>query len=304
MSRADLALLLICAIWGTTFALLREALRVLTPAELIAIRFTIATLALALLYGRRFRGFRLAWLRDGLWVGVWVAVGYLAQAVGLRTINPSRSAFITSMSIAFVPFITFAMLRTPPVLGETLGVALAVGGLVLFSSDASFSLRAGELWTLVGAAAFAMQIVTLHVAGKRSPAVPISVIQTAAGAAAGWALVLGAGGVHADARAIPWGVLLYLAVVATAFIMVVQTWALARTSSVKAGVLYATEPVFAAIFAISFFGDRMTSREVAGAGLILAGVVASELWRPLRARFETRRVNGEEAGSPEERGRT
>ncbi|MGE5179226.1 MAG: DMT family transporter [Bacteroidota bacterium] len=306
MSRADLALLLICAIWGTTFALLREALRVLTPAELIALRFTMATIVLALASARHFRGFRLSWLKDGLWIGVWLAIGYLTQAIGLRTVPPSRSAFITSMSIAFVPFIAFALLRTPPVLGESVGVALAVAGLVLFSSDAGFSLRGGELWTLLGAAAFAMQIVTTHVAGKRSPPLPISVIQTAAGAAAGWTLVLAAGGMRAEPRAIPWGILLYLAVAATAFIIVLQTWALARTSSVKAGVLYATEPIFAAIFAISFFGDRMTPREVAGAALILAGVVASELWRPLRARWEARRLSEATAGpgSPEERGRT
>lgn len=306
MSRADLALLLICAIWGTTFALLREALRVLTPAELIALRFTMATIVLALVTTRRFRGFRISWLKDGLWIGIWLATGYLTQAIGLRSVPPSRSAFITSMSIAFVPFFAFALLRTPPVLGESLGVALAVAGLVLFSSDVGFSLRAGELWTLVGAAAFAMQIVTTHVAGKRSPLLPISVIQTAAGAVAGWSLVLMAGGMRAEPRAIPWAILIYLAVLATAFIIVLQTWALARTSSVKAGVLYATEPIFAAIFAISFFGDRMTPREVAGAALILAGVVVSELWRPLRARWVARRVSAAAPapGSPEERGRT
>lgn len=287
MSRADLALLLICAIWGTTFALLRDALHEISPGLLVAIRFTIAALVLGGFYLRRLRGWRPQWIRDGLGIGLVVAAGYITQAIGLRTVSASRSAFITSMSIAFVPFIAFAVLRTRPVLGETLGVALAVAGLVLFSADAGFSLTPGELWTLAGAAAWALQIVVTHVAGKRSPAVPISILQTLVGAAAGWTLVL-AGGEPVPARAIPWGVLVYLGTVATAFIVVVQTWALARTSSVKAGVLYATEPIFAAIFAVSFFGERMTPRELAGAALILLGVVVSELWRPLRARFGPR----------------
>ena len=282
MSRADLALLLICAVWGTTFALLRDALRVLGPAELVALRFTIAFVFLAIVYAPRLRGWRPEWVQDGLWVGFWLAVGYLTQVMGLRTVSASRSAFITSMSIAIVPFVAFLFLRTKPVLGEALGVALAVLGLVLFSADAGFSLRAGEIWTLGCAAAFAVQIVATHMAG-RSPAVPISVLQTAVGAVAGWTLVLANGGMSVAPRAIPWGVLLYLAIVATAFVIVVQTWALARTSSVKAGVLYATEPIFAAIFAASFFGERMTPRELTGAALILAGVIVSELWRPLRA---------------------
>jgi drug/metabolite transporter (DMT)-like permease len=287
LSRADIALLFICAIWGTTFALLRDALHAVSPAELVALRFTIAAVVLALIYFRRLRGWRPEWIRDGLTIGIVVAVGYITQVIGLRTVTASRSAFITSMSIAFVPFVAFAALRTRPVMGESLGVLLAVAGLVLFSADAGFSLRSGELWTLACAAAFAVQIVVTHVAGKRSPAVPISVLQTVVGAAAGWALVLARGGVT-PARAIPWGVLLYLGIVATAFIIVVQTWALARTSSVKAGVLYATEPIFAAIFAVSFFGERMTPRELTGAALILAGVFVSELWRPFRARFAPR----------------
>lgn len=285
MSRADLALLFICAIWGTTFALLRDTLRVLGPAELLALRFTIAAAFLLVLYARRLRGWKPEWIRDGLGVGVWLAAGYLAQLMGLRAISASRSAFITSMSIAFVPFVAFLLLRTRPVIGESLGVGLAVAGLVLFSSDAGFSFRPGDLWTLAGAAAFAIQIVVTHIAGRRSPAVPISMLQIVVGAAAGWTLVFAGGGPHADPRAVPWGVILYLAIVATAFIVVVQTWALARTSSVKAGVLYATEPVFAAIFAASFFGERMSSREMAGAALILLGVFVSELWRPLRARW-------------------
>lgn len=284
MSRADAALLVICAIWGTTFALLRDALRVIPPAELVAIRFTIAAVVLGLVYFRRLRGWRFEWIRDGLGIGLVVAVGYITQVIGLRTVSASRSAFITSMSIAFVPFIAFALLRSRPVLGESLGVALAVAGLVLFSADAGFSLTSGELWTLLCAAAFAVQIVITHLAGRRSPAVPISILQTVVGSAAGWTLVL-ASGDTAPMRAMPWGTLLYLGIVATALIIVVQTWALARTSSVKAGVLYATEPIFAAIFAVSFFGERMTPRELAGAALILLGVFVSELWRPLRARL-------------------
>jgi len=296
--RADLALLLICVVWGTTFALLREALRVLTPAELVAYRFTLAAVFLIAVNVPRLRTLRWSWVRDGVWIGIWLAVGYLAQVMGLRTVSPSRSAFITSMSIAIVPFIAFLALRTRPVLGESLGVLLAVAGLVLFSADAGFSLHGGEIWTLACAAAFAIQIVVTHVVGQRSPAVPLSVFQTLVGAAAGWMLVAAGGGPVTRAHDIPWAILLYLSIVATAGVILLQTWALARTSSVKAGVLYATEPIFAAIFAVSFFGDRMTPRELIGAGLILAGVVVSELWRPWSASRARRLARGSLSGAP------
>jgi len=298
MSRADLALLFICAIWGTTFALMRDTMRVLHPFELMALRFTIATALLVAVYWRRLWPLRRAWVVDGLWLGLWLTAGYLTQVIGLRTISASRSAFITSMSIAIIPFVAFLLLRSRPVLGEALGVALAVAGLVLFSADAGFAVRPGELWTLGCAIAFAVQIVLTGIIGKRVPAVPLTVLQMAVAAAAGWTLVAARGGPEAGPGEIPWGVLLYLAVIATAFVLVLQTWALARTSSVKAGVLYATEPIFAALFAAAFFGERMTARELAGAALILAGVVLSELWRPVLAKWAARRRVRAEPGFP------
>lgn len=290
MTRADLVLLLIAAIWGTTFSLLRDVLRVVPPAELLALRFTLATAALTLFYARRLRDWKAAWIQDGLRIGLWLAASYLTQLIGLRTITASRSAFITSMGIAFLPFVAFLLLRTRPVMGELLGVLLAVAGLFFFAADVGFSLGAGDLWTVATAATFAVVMVLTHVAGKRSPAVPISILQVAVAAAAGWSLVLAGGGASTPAARIPWGVLLYLALPATALIIVLQSWALPRTSSVKAGVLYSMEPVFAAIFAASFFGERMGPRELVGAGLILLGVVVSELWRPLRARWNGTRA--------------
>jgi drug/metabolite transporter (DMT)-like permease len=298
MSRADLALLLICAIWGTTFALLRDVLRTLHPFELMALRFTIASILLVAVYWRRLWPVRRRWLLDGLWLGVWLTAGYLTQLIGLRTVSASRSAFITSMTIAIVPFIAYFILRTRPVLGEALGVLLAAAGLAMLSADAGFALTPGELWNLACAAAFAVHIVLTNSLAKRSPAIPLAVLQVSVPAAAGWALVAARGGLSVAPREIPWGVLVYLGVLATAFILVLQTWALARTSSVKAGVLYATEPVFAALFAASFFGERMTHRELAGAALILGGVIVSELWRPARAKWEERRRVRAERGFP------
>lgn len=288
MNRADLTLLFIAAIWGTTFALLRDTMRTLHPAELMAIRFTIATLLLGAIYWKRLVPVRRRWLLDGLWVGVWLSVGYLTQVFGLLTITASRSAFITGTYVVFTPFLVWAMLRVRPALGEFLGVAVVFVGLTCFAADLGFSLSSGDLWTLGCAVAFGTQIVITNIVGKRSDPIALSVVQMGTGALIGWAFVGARGGMHTPWERIPWGVMIYLSVAATALVIALQTWALARTTSVKAALLFSTEPIFAAIFAASFFGERMTSREILGAGLILAGVFVSELWRPAMAWLSTR----------------
>ena len=283
MSRADLSLLLVAAIWGTTFSLLRQSLRILHPVELMAIRFSMATIVLAAVFPRRILPPRAQWIRDGAWLGVWLTAGYLTQVLGLQTITASRSAFITSTYILFTPFLAIPIARALPGPGDLLGLALAFAGMTLFSlGSAGISLRAGDLWTLGCAISFGIQIVVTNVVAKKSDPIALSVMQMAVGALAGWTLVAWRGGFGVSWDRVPWGVLVYLAVVATALVIAIQTWALARTTPIKAALLFSTEPIFATIFAVSFFGERMSEREVAGAALILIGVLVAELWKPSR----------------------
>ena len=201
LSRADLLLLLVSAIWGTTFALLRESLRVIHPGELMAIRFSIAAVVLGAIFWRRIWPVRRRWLVDGAWLGVWVAIAYLTQVLGLATISSSRSAFITSTYIFFTPFLAMALGAGKPGVGELLGVALAFGGILLFNADAGFALGPGELWTLGCALSFGVQIVITNIVAKRSEPVALSWVQIAVCAIFAWVFVAGRGGFHADCRA-------------------------------------------------------------------------------------------------------
>jgi drug/metabolite transporter (DMT)-like permease len=296
LTRADLALLGVSAIWGTTFALLRDSLHRIHPVELMAIRFSMAALLVAAIYWKRLVGTagtagtaaatpRAQWLRDGFWLGIWLATGYLTQVIGLATITAARSAFITSTYILVVPILVIPIARALPGLGDLVGIALAFGGIILFSADAGFSLAPGDLWTLGCSLSFGIQIVLTNQVAKRSDPIALSVTQMAVGALAGWALVVARGGFQTPAAQVPWAVMIYLAVVATALVIVVQTWALARTSPVKAALIFSTEPIFAALFAVAFFNEGMTTREVLGGALILVGVVTAELWKPAMARL-------------------
>ncbi len=273
---AEGALLLITAIWGTTFPLLRVTLRTLDPYEIIALRFTIAAVILVAIYWKRlFRAGRTA-LWDGAVTGLFMVAGYLTQAIGLTTTSSPRSAFLTGTAVVFVPFLAFLVQRSGVALGEAAGVLLTFVGLLLFYVDAGLTLRAGDLWTLAGAIAFASQVVYTNVA-RRSDPFAVSALQALVAAAVGWIFVGARGGLSVPVAAIPWGTLLYLGIIATALILALQTWALGKTKPVRAGVIYSLEPVFAAIVAMMFFREGMSAREVAASGAIMLGVLVAEL---------------------------
>lgn len=286
---ADLSLLLIAAIWGTTFALLRESLRHIHPVELMAFRFTIAAVLVGAIYWRRIASMRALWLWDGARTGLLLAAGYLFQVFGLATITASRSAFITSTYVPMTPLAAFLLIRIRPDIGGLIGVALVTLGLFAFSATegfgsggAAFALSSGDLWTIACAAAFALQMIYTNVAARRSDYAAITFVQLALSAAIGWVLVAARGGLSVPLERVPWGIIVYLATAATAFVLTLQTWALGQTTPVKAAVIFSTEPIFAAIFAGAFFGERMAAQELMGAAFILAGVFVTELWAPVR----------------------
>jgi len=71
--------------------------------------------------------------------------------------------------------------------------------------------------------------------------------------------------------------LLWMSLAATVVTFLLMTWAQARMSATHAAVIYALEPVFAAILAALLLGERLTGRELGGGALVLAGILVSEL---------------------------
>jgi len=276
---AEASLLLITMIWGTTFPLLRTSLEIVEPYDIIAIRFTIAAVLLGAIYGKRLIRMGRVAVRDSVVTGLFMAAGYLVQAIGLTTISSPRSAFLTGTAVVFVPFIDRFVSRLGVSSGEWIGVGLVFTGILLFSGEAGLMLRPGDLWTLAGAVAFACQVVTTNVAGRRSDTFAVSALQAAVAAAVGWIFVGARGGLSRPLGEMPWGTLVYLGTVATAFILVLQTWALGKTKPVRAGVIYSLEPVFAAMVAMAFFAESMSWNEVIGSVAILGGVLVAELKR-------------------------
>ena len=289
MNRADLALLAVAALWGTTFSLLRDSIRILHPVDLMALRFTMAAIVLLAVYGRRVWPIqRRAWL-DGGHIGLWLGAGYLTQVIGLATITASRSAFITGTYVAVVPIVMLVLTKVRPRVQDYLGIACILAGLYAFSADAGFSLAPGDLWTLGCSVTFGVQIVITGLMVKKSDPMALSIVQTITAAALGWIFVAYRGGIGTPWAQIPWGVLVYLSVATTALVIALQTWALGRTSPIKATLIFSLEPVFAAAFAAAFFSERMHAREYLGGALILGGVALSELWKPVGSWLASRR---------------
>jgi drug/metabolite transporter (DMT)-like permease len=275
-TKAELLLVAITVVWGTTFVVVKAALADASPLVFIAIRFSLAGLLLAAVMGRGLRSLGWGVLGPGLLQGVFLFGGYTLQTWGLLFTTPSKSAFITGFSVVLVPLILAAggaPLRVPSLAAGLTGLA---GLYVLLAPSGGGAINPGDLLTLGGSISFAFQIVLV---GRYADRVPLRAVVPVEIAAVGLLAALFLP--FAGPLRLEWtpGLLAAFAITslfATAFAFSGQNWAQRYTPAAHTALIFALEPVFAAVTSRFATGERMGLRFLAGCALILGSMVISE----------------------------
>lgn len=276
---ADAALFAVATSWGATFPLAKRLLTELPPFFYLALRFALAAAVLVTVAGRKLPQLGRRGLVDGAILGTLLAAGYGLQTLGLRTASATVSAFLTGLSVVMVPLLGVAFGRRPSLMAW-IGVGAALLGLALLTLQPAHGQRfgVGEILVLGCALAFAVHIVYQSRVAQNHPALPLGLVQITTVAL----LTL----VFSIPEPKPWGLspyamwaLTFMAVVCTAVAFSVQAWAQRFTPATHVGLLFAFEPVAAALFAWAWLGERLSGGQWLGAGLIFAGIVLAE-WTP------------------------
>jgi drug/metabolite transporter (DMT)-like permease len=281
--RAELALAANTVIWGATFVIVKRALEDVSPLLFLALRFSLATAALTVVYRRRAVPAMKERLGPGFLAGLFLFSGYVFQTFGLRLTSAPKSAFITGLSIALVPLLGALVYKIRPRLAEVAGVSLAIAGLgMLTLAGQTLRIGRGDLLTMLCALAFAAHIVTVGHYASVVGYETLAVIQVAT--AAGLAL---ATCWWFEPPLLRWRASVILAVVvtallATALAFTVQAWAQQHTTSTRTALIYSLEPVFAWLTSFALTGESLTGRAALGACQILAGILLVEL-KPSRS---------------------
>ncbi|XXF76755.1 DMT family transporter [Myxococcaceae bacterium GXIMD 01537] len=288
--RADGVLCLVTAFWGITFVVVKDALSHGDPFSFLVLRFTTGALVLSALARREL--LRPINLRHGALLSLFLCGGFVLQTMGLEHTTPSRSAFFTGLSVVFVPLLSLLLFRKVPRLPSVIGVALAAVGLFFLTrADAGGvgGLSRGDALTLGSAVAYAVHILLTSRLAPQEGVTGLVAVQL-------WCVTL------MCALCLPFvetrvawtpafvGAFLFCGVFASAGALSAQTWGQARTTAVRAALIYSMEPVFASMYSVALGYERLGSREWMGGGLILSGVLVSEvgaaLWDRWRARAE------------------
>ncbi len=280
--RAEMSLVVVAFIWGASFVIVKEALDDISTLLFLALRFTLAAAALAVILGpnakRPGRGVRD--LRGGVLAGTCLFAGYVLQTFGLKYTSPSKTGFLTGLYIPLVPILGAFVYRKAPRLTEVAGIGAAGLGMALMTVQGSaWSMGRGDLLVIGCAFAYALHILVLAHFTRGGNIAFLSIAQIATAAALSLATCGWAEPVRFRPSGRVWVALAVTSLLATALAFSLQTWAQQYSSATRTALIFALEPVFAWLTSFALSGELLTARATLGAVLILAGIVAVE-WKP------------------------
>ena len=282
----QLALVLITIIWGCSFITVQYGLNFSSPILFVALRFAAAAFAVSLISLKSLKGLNLKEVFAGAVIGIMIALGYGTQTVGLQTISSSESAFLTALYVPLVPILLWLLFAKKPHLMTWIGALFAFIGLVFLTGNGfgAIQLSFGQVLTLLGSIAIALEIILISYFAEQVNVRRVTVLQLMFASLFCFMIapVLG----ESQLPEFHWhlaGILVGLGM-ASALIQLVMNWAQRMVDPSQAAIIYASEPVWAALFG-RLAGERLPLLALVGGFMVILGVIASE-WKPKFLRKE------------------
>ena len=293
------ALLLATVFWGCGFTWAKEAGQAVQdaaglprqsafgPVFLLAWRFLLAAIAWFAVFPASRTGWTSRALGWALLVGSLLAGGLIVQHVGLDQTSEAVSAFLTSLTILFVPLLMVFLARKPPKPVLWIGVGLATLGVWLMTGFQPHGFGRGEILGLACAFLFSLYILAVNAAsihetpwrmvGSQFAVVAIACFITCAFLRGGREHLAVRPMIHIVTASGVWKNLLLITTLTTLLSFGLLTFFQPKIDATRAALLYLAEPIFATIYAAIAANHRPGYMTIAGAGLILIANVVVEV---------------------------
>jgi drug/metabolite transporter (DMT)-like permease len=261
----------------------------LGPYTFNGIRFLLGGLCLLPLAIRRapvpmeWKKRRIPLVKAGMLAGVVLFIAATLQQVGLQYTTAGKAGFITGLYVVLVPIIGL-LFRQRTTTGTWLGAVTAVIGLYLLSVTEDFRIAPGDLLELIGAVFWAGHVLMLSYLSPRTVPVRLAMAQFVVCGAL--SLLTGIILETITLQAIMDAVvpIFYGGVCSVGAGYTLQVVVQRKAHPSHAAILLSLESAFAALGGWLLLSEVLSGRALTGCGLMLAGMLLSQLWPALMAR--------------------
>ena len=288
--KGNLILLLTALVWGMAFAFQSQGAAVLPPFSFTASRMTLAAIEVAAFAigldikhgigrGRSMAkpGYIKTTIIGGIVCGLAMLGGTVFQQIGVGYTSAGKAGFITAMYILIVPLIAAFVLKKSPGLRVWLAVAIGVVGMYLLCMGSPEGLAKGDIYVIICAVFFSVQITLIDSFSGRADPVKIATMEFIVISVVCWIVALlieKPAAADFTKAVIP---ILYCGCVSGGLGYTLQIVGQQYTDPTSGALCMSFESVFAVLGGALILGQHMTTRELIGAAIMFVAIVLVQL---------------------------
>ncbi|MBZ4672502.1 MAG: drug/metabolite transporter [Deferribacteraceae bacterium] len=275
---ADLSLLFISLVWGSTFIIVKESIEKVDPSLFISYRFLIASLILSPFLIIRRNKVNKESVLAGLSMGSVLFTVFYFQTFALKYITASVTGFLTGIYTLFVPILSYVFLHKKPYPTSIAAVILSTIGLYLISFQGNFTFGIGESFAIINAFGIAIHIILTDYYSKKYDTIILTSVQIIVVAFLSIIFTFASG---IDIKIQPEKdtifALILTGFLATVVAFFIQTAMQKYTTPTKAAILFTLEPVSSAFFGYLIGKEVLAFNQYIGASIIIIAMLVSEV---------------------------
>lgn len=278
---AKLMLLSSTIFWGSTFFIIKDTLDEIPVYFLLTLRFLASAVIMSIIFYKKWRLINKDYILSGVVTGVFLALAYICQTVGLKHTTPGTNAFLTTVYCVIVPFMAWAVTKKAPDKRNVICAFIAIFGIGLVCLDKAlgFSLM-GEGMTILCGVFFAAQIVAVDFWGERLDIILYTIIQLFSTfiICLVFSLIFESPPESISAKAV--FSIGYLSVFATVVSFIFMNVGIKHTNACESSLILCLESVFGVAFSMIFYHERPSLQAIIGFAVIFSALLINEVRLP------------------------
>ena len=159
---ANIFLILCAIIWGVTFTVIKAAVVHINPSVFVTLRFVLASVCFSFLIRKKLKFTNKQLLKETLILGLFNAVVYIAQTIGLQTESSANIAFLNATNIVFIPLLMPLFQIGKPTTINIVCCFFSIIGIYILTGATFKGFTTGDAWGLLSAVGFAFSVVYLQ----------------------------------------------------------------------------------------------------------------------------------------------
>ncbi len=294
---ASAGLLLAATIWGFSFVIVKDSLDYIGAMYMIAYRYTIAALAMSVLFFKKWRLLNRDYLLHGAVTGSFLFLAYVSQTIGCDYTTAGKNAFLTTVYVIFIPFITWILTRRRPRFYVFIAALMSITGIgfLALGADDKGGINIGDILTIICGIFFALHIIfTERFNRNGGDPLFLTLLQFVFTAIFGWIFAPVFEGSFPMAAAFTGrvvGSMLYLGLLSTMVGFSLQNIGLTYVQSSLASLFLSFESVFGILFSTLILHETFTLKMFFGCVLIFMAVILAENGSRLFCKSKTVKIS-------------